>query len=89
MSGQIDFFSLPASREEWEREYPDCQSRYLAFCNAAQTSPWLFTAMHEFMAWIGARLAEYRAEKGMSREEPLAGRQDDFTDWLWSKGARA
>lgn len=79
------FAEIPTERASWELLYPRIQSRYLAWCNAERITPHERLG-HEYMAWINRKVAEFRALRGMAREEPLGARQDEFTDWLWGRG---
>ena len=75
--------ALPSTREEWERKNPAFQPRFLAWLRAIGATTRDHPAPNAYMAWVNARLAEFRDLRGMAREEPLGDRQEAFTDWLW------
>ena len=72
---------IARTRAEAEARYPGLQERYLCFCVYCGIEPYVAGNQH-FMAWVNHRASEYRAARGVDRNEHL--NQDDFSAWLWN-----
>lgn len=75
----------PTTRAGWEADWPDRQTRYLAWCNATRRSPLDYDGP-AFIAWMDERFAAFRAKFGIT----LSGffppaRDDDFDAFLWGE----
>jgi hypothetical protein len=76
----VEWFTI---RADWETAWPDRQTRYLAWCNAMRRSPLSYSP--EYIAWINAKSAEFRALKGIKRDTVPEDMDEAFTAYLWTE----
>ena len=68
-------------REEWEKDYPRHQTRFLAYCRATGTDPEADEfAGNKFMAFINHHAGNYKKAASIDRIMD----HDDFTAYLWA-----
>ena len=65
-------------REEWEKKWPQYQTRWLAYCAQTHFSPEVWTR-YLFTNWISRMVSEYEANHNCD----LITDQDHFSEWLW------
>jgi len=77
-------FPLPTDRLDWERSFPDYQTRWLAYCAHLCVHP-IIPRPFEFVSWMRGKIAEFRAVEGIASGEFTSAQQDKFSAYLWGQ----
>ena len=67
-----------SKRDEWERLYPQYQTRWLAYCSATGNVPAHWTN-GDFIIWIDRMLIRYGKSLLLDQD------QQAFSDFLWQE----